>query len=907
MEQMMIRKQEEDNRKSQEEEREKKTVAEQSIKEEAKVARLIHEKKEKALAESERKRQQLLEREQAQREREIQLKQQQEILKGEDERERKKQEEHENRRNQEQKRHKEKEQQEQQERRKAIELERHQQQVQKGYRNAEQEQLRKRNEQEEQHKQTSTTSTTSTPSNEANKGDESLYMTRDDMRVLVSDGGFFTLAVMRTLARDTGLTGEDTLRDVPNDGNGNYLIPDKMKPLTRDIGFYANAVFVPLWDFQALSVAHIIADWGILTIEDLQDIVKGTHIVLERKRIRRIATAVHKFAKGNEPTLRKRSSRRRKSKRDRGSKYYSTSLDDVATGVNRRPESMHAASAKSNTHVPLESSTDPMLRLNGISNNTETDVIAFKNSSLHGESSDEPTKILNRMSELVEATIKVDDVVTSDFAMTFGANSTPIHVHSSILKMANSGLVNESISDPSQRHFYSVETKFARYALRLFYAHVQEANEMPFVPLRDMFGVHKAATSLGLDWVEECIAKRLRSSITPQTCAYMLEMSTMLGLMDLSSDCSSLFCFKPKEVLASPGGLYMSESILMNLVRDDKLCLTENEVFHWVVQWGRFNAGFRMSASLRFDEPAFASLNDVSSSPMPFKPIEEVDAALQEFFPSSEREDVRDVVLPMVGRLRLLQFSPWFFDHVVRSVDLLDESDLHVRDQHVNGNNVLPLLSLHLRPRIGARLFFGSKTLTYEHQVTLNKWFGMPSALWSCVFSTANHGDFQSNVWKVCQRHRPLYTIIQTTTSHTFGCFTWDSWESAPDMSGSGVEVSKQARSGSSSRFSSALKSFVFLLQSPSTSQPIKFPANPGSGLRRERGACVSYGMQEGGPADVFITNGCSSNDQSFTCLGKGFDNGSYNESILSGEKNFGVAAMEIFALTDTKQSMSLV
>eukprot|EP00056_Hartaetosiga_gracilis_P007923 m.113880 g.113880 ORF g.113880 m.113880 type:complete len:215 (+) comp12804_c4_seq2:1616-2260(+) len=214
-------------------------------------------------------------------------------------------------------------------------------------------------------------------------------------------------------------------------------------------------------------------------------------------------------------------------------------------------------------------------------------------------------------------------------------------------------------------------------------------------------------------------------------------------------------------------------------------------------------------------------------------------------------------------------------------------------------------------------MFFGSKTLTHQHQVTLNNWFGNPTALWSCVFSTASNGDFQSNVWKVCQRHRPLFTIIQTTTSHTFGCFTWDSWENAPDVSGSRVQASKRSVFSStmqstkdeaySSSHSNELRSFVFLLQSPTRSDPIMFPATVGSGLRRERGACVSYGLREGGPPDIFIANGCSSNDQSYTSLGKGFDNGTEAEFVLSGEKHFGVASMEIFALTDTHQSTSLV
>lgn len=207
-----------------------------------------------------------------------------------------------------------------------------------------------------------------------------------------------------------------------------------------------------------------------------------------------------------------------------------------------------------------------------------------------------------------------------------------------------------------------------------------------------------------------------------------------------------------------------------------------------------------------------------------------------------------------------------------------------------------------LRPRRRAhsRRFFARSRLLEgkpELEETLNAWFGQPNQRWHLLFRASEHAFSAAAFHAHCDGHGATYVLVTGSQGHLAGGFTDVPWSS-----GSPKGIGKYVVSD---------KCFLFALQSPPAPSNGPSPSSCSSPSQQQQ--CVlparfnvkkptfavvhhgSYGPVFGAGADMFLSDGCHANEDSYSNMPHSYDGPGASSGVLFGDYNFTVLEYEVF------------
>ena len=186
------------------------------------------------------------------------------------------------------------------------------------------------------------------------------------------------------------------------------------------------------------------------------------------------------------------------------------------------------------------------------------------------------------------------------------------------------------------------------------------------------------------------------------------------------------------------------------------------------------------------------------------------------------------------------------------------------------------------QPRVSKKLFKGSQLLCGENlnlQRVLNSWYGNPQQTWRILYRASTNGYSAESFHRHCDGHSPTFVVVVNDSGDICGGFTDVAWSAPNDPKGK-YQVSES--------------SFLFTLINSKNVPPSKFDVIKkrfAVAHHRQCGPCFGAG------ADLFISNNCNKNMDSYSNLPHSYDGQNENENLLMGEYNFIVKDYEVFTL----------
>lgn len=204
-----------------------------------------------------------------------------------------------------------------------------------------------------------------------------------------------------------------------------------------------------------------------------------------------------------------------------------------------------------------------------------------------------------------------------------------------------------------------------------------------------------------------------------------------------------------------------------------------------------------------------------------------------------------------------------------------------------------------MQPRVPTKAFANSQILTKERlplQSILNGWYtslsGGGSSSWKLVFRASQHGFSADAFHRICDGLAPLYVLIQGQKGQICGGFTDVPWM-VPSSGGQ-----QPALSGSNSnkgRYIASDRAFLFsLVDTSGRMSPNRFDI-----AKKTFALCYHYecGPIFGAGADLYVSDQCNLNDDSYSNLPHSYDGDDASPDSLMGDYNFTVLEYEVFSL----------
>jgi hypothetical protein len=151
---------------------------------------------------------------------------------------------------------------------------------------------------------------------------------------------------------------------------------------------------------------------------------------------------------------------------------------------------------------------------------------------------------------------------------------------------------------------------------------------------------------------------------------------------------------------------------------------------------------------------------------------------------------------------------------------------------------------------------------------------------WRLLYRGSRDGFGSSDFHGKCDGQLNTLTVIATTKAFVFGGFTPIGWSSTNSW---GVDNSGQ--------------SFLFTVKNAGNIAPRKFSlSSPSHAIYCNSG----YGPTFGSGYDIYVAANCNANTGSYTNLGTDYvnDTGIGNAQVFTGEKQFTVQEIEVFAIS---------
>jgi len=197
-----------------------------------------------------------------------------------------------------------------------------------------------------------------------------------------------------------------------------------------------------------------------------------------------------------------------------------------------------------------------------------------------------------------------------------------------------------------------------------------------------------------------------------------------------------------------------------------------------------------------------------------------------------------------------------------------------------------------LQPRVPTKAFANSQILTKDRlplQSVLNNWFSIGSQTsWRLVFRASQHGFSADAFHRICDGLAPLYVLILGTKGQICGGFTDVPW-AVPSAS------SAQPASSVKGRYIASDRAFLFSLVEPGGRiNPSRFDI-----AKKTFALCYHYecGPIFGAGADLYISDECHSNEDSYSNLPHSYDGEDASPDSLMGDYNFSVLEYEVYSL----------
>ena len=204
-----------------------------------------------------------------------------------------------------------------------------------------------------------------------------------------------------------------------------------------------------------------------------------------------------------------------------------------------------------------------------------------------------------------------------------------------------------------------------------------------------------------------------------------------------------------------------------------------------------------------------------------------------------------------------------------------------------------------MQPRIPTKAFANSLILTKERlplQSILNGWFtsvsGGGSCSWKMTFRASQHGFSADAFHRICDGLAPLYVLIMGQKGEICGGFTDVPWTVPSPGSQQQPASSSNSNKG---RYIASDRAFLFsLVDSTGRMSPNRFDI-----AKKTFALCYHYecGPIFGAGADLFISDQCHLNDDSYSNLPHSYDGEDASPDALMGDYNFSVVEYEVFSL----------
>jgi hypothetical protein len=157
------------------------------------------------------------------------------------------------------------------------------------------------------------------------------------------------------------------------------------------------------------------------------------------------------------------------------------------------------------------------------------------------------------------------------------------------------------------------------------------------------------------------------------------------------------------------------------------------------------------------------------------------------------------------------------------------------------------------------------------------------------LYRGSRDGFSADQFYAKCRGQRNTLTIIKTHEGWVFGGYTPVAWEVPKRQPGFSVK-------------DPSLRSFLFTLNNPQRTQPMKFPlkADPAANaLLASPFFGPSFGGIGAGNCDIRLSDKCNCNSTSYTALGSSYANttGCDGSTFLAGARNFTVSDVEVFMI----------
>lgn len=182
------------------------------------------------------------------------------------------------------------------------------------------------------------------------------------------------------------------------------------------------------------------------------------------------------------------------------------------------------------------------------------------------------------------------------------------------------------------------------------------------------------------------------------------------------------------------------------------------------------------------------------------------------------------------------------------------------------------------------QFYLGSEILSSEHQLQLNKFYGVNNQQWRLIYRASRDGFTAQSFHKRCDDCSPTMSVIKSSSGYVFGGFTTVPWSST-----------HQDKSDA--------RAFLFTLENPHRIKPTKYVINERSAAfaishRKTNGP--TFGSTHNGGSDIHLQDPFNMSGSRIFFPRTYIDTTSKGRITFTGDSHFSCKDVEIFLLVSS-------
>ncbi|XP_034937407.1 uncharacterized protein [Chelonus insularis] len=450
-----------------------------------------------------------------------------------------------------------------------------------------------------------------------------------------------------------------------------------------------------------------------------------------------------------------------------------------------------------------------------------------------------------------------EDKESADIVFLLGRDETPVYGHRIILQTRC-----KNFTAPKR-----IGTSSSPTPIRMPHAHPETFRQFMHyvytgkIMLQDsgIFEMLGLAQELGVEELWRSCEEHVSATLSPgNACALLTAaLDAQERVLGGKGACSSFIerCFafisdNAMDTVKTTAFCNLPKDALVKLISSDYLGLEEEDVWRAVLNWAKYQAGVTQPTQHWTEE---------------------------------ERVRVCQHLAGVINHVRLLLIDSHVFAEEVEPTGAvpIELSLERYRYAAVPNKYSEICADKRLQPRIGPLLFPGSQILSRDkmgYQRLLNQWYGCPKQNWRLIYRASSNGYSAAAFHRHCDGIAPTYTIALGTRGEICGGFSDVAWDKT---SAKGLYISSE-------------KAFLFTLTNNQDVPPTKYDL-----IKKPFAICYhpDIGPIFGAGADLFISNNCNVNMDSYSNLPHSYDGENASCTILMGDYHFTVLDYEVFTL----------